>query len=131
MSNRGHRYKTNSNLSDSVLDNQRRNSLHSSKIGTMSVTASKEAKSEFAELKEMLKKQNEYMESQFKEVKEKINHTDDKVSAITENLAGVQTQVGQLTEKQHSAEERIASLEAKLADSDRIIEQMEAKLTKN
>ena len=63
MSNRGRRYKTKSNLSDSVLDNERRNSLRSSKIGLMSDTASKEAKSELAELKEMLKKQNEYMES--------------------------------------------------------------------
>ena len=95
MSSRGRRYKSKSNLPDSVLDTERRNSLRSSKIATMSVTASKEAKSEFAELKEMLKKQNEYMESQFKGVKEKVNHTDDKVSAITENLAGVQNQVGQ------------------------------------
>ena len=131
MSIRGRRHKTKANLSEVVSDSELGYSLRSSKKGIMSVTASKEAKSEFAELKEMLTKQNVYMESQFMEVKEKVNLTDDKVSAITENLAGVQTQVGQLTEKQQSADEKIVTLEAKLAYSDRVIEQMEATLTKN
>ena len=131
MTGRGRKSKGNTKLSESGAVSERKTTLRSSQKTKMSTPSSKESKSQFDELKEMLKKQNEYMETEFREVKEKVNQTDDKISAITENLTGVQNQVGQLFEKQSSADERISTLEARLTESDQIYKMMEEKLSKH
>ena len=131
MSSRGRKQRLKSYNPVTAVDSERRNSLRSSKGITMAAKPSSSDKGSFEEVKEMLKKQNEYMELQFKEVKENVRHTDEKISAINENVSSVQTQVGQLTEQQSVADEKIAILEAAIEQSDRIIEAMEEKLAKN
>ena len=131
MSSRGPKSRLKPNILELLVDSDRRNSLRSSKNSKMSVNPSQSDKGSFEELKEILKKQNKYMVAQFKEVKANVRQTDDKVTAINENLCSVQSEVGQLTEQQAIADEKIATLKARLEQSDRLFEIMEDKLVKN
>ena len=129
MSNRVQKARLKSNKLEAQVHSER--ILRSSKAPKMAVKPSQPDKGSFDELKEILRKQNEYMETQFKEVKANVRVTDDKITAINENLCSVQSEVGHLTEQQVVGEEKIATLEARLEQAEKLIEYMEDKLAKN
>ena len=131
MTSRGQKSRLKSNKLELQVDSDRRNSLRSSKTLKMSVKPGQPDKGSFDELKDMLKRQNGYMETQFKEVKANVRVTDDKITAINEHLCSVQSEVGHLTEQQVVGEEKIATLEARLEQAEKLIEYMEDKLAKN